>query len=382
MINAKAKHAGEQIRIPVYRPDLSGNERDYVLDCIDSSWISSLGSYIERFENALAEITKVENAVSLCNGTVALHLAIHCLDIGPGDEVIIPSFTYIASVNTIAQTGARPVFVDCLESDWLIDPEKIEAAISPRTRAIMAVHLYGAVCDMTAIMDLARSHGLRVIEDCAECLGSSSNGRHPGSFGDIGTFSFFGNKTITTGEGGAVVARDPQLAARLRKVKGQGQSLTRRYWHEELGFNYRMTNVAAAIGVAQAERLPEILARKKRVASDYRSLTENLPVTFQRLAPGVESSEWLVSVLLPGSADRDKVMEEMSKQGVETRPVFHCAHQMPMYDEGDRPDLFVSEDISRRGISLPSFPSLTKSEIERVVDSLGNALKAQGLNSA
>ncbi|RFC63655.1 DegT/DnrJ/EryC1/StrS aminotransferase family protein [Fulvimarina endophytica] len=361
-------------RIPVYQPDLTGNERAYVLDCMDSSWISSIGSYIERFESALAQITGVGNAISLCNGTVALHLAIHCLDIGPGDEVIVPTFTYIASVNAIAQTGATPVFVDSRESDWLIDPEKVEAAITPRTRAIMPVHLYGAICDMPQIMRIADRHGLKVVEDCAECLGSSLNGAHPGSFGDVGTFSFFGNKTITTGEGGAVIAKDDALAARLRKVKGQGQSLTRRYWHEELGFNYRMTNIEAAIGMAQAERLPQILERKRAIAARYRELASDLPVSFQRPDEGVVSSEWLVSVLIPEHTDREKLMAGMAADGVETRPVFYCAHEMPMYDQGPRPDLEVAGTISRRGISLPSFPALTAEDQDRVIASLSKAL--------
>jgi perosamine synthetase len=361
-------------KIPVYRPDLSGNERAYVLDCVESSWISSLGSYIERFEASLASITGAEHAISLCNGTVALHLAVHCLDIGPGDEVIVPSFTYIASVNAIAQTGAKPVFVDSKASDWLIDPAKIEDAITPRTRAIMPVHLYGAICDMPAIMVIARRHGLKVIEDCAECLGSSLDGVHPGTFGDVGTFSFFGNKTVTTGEGGAVIARDSALASRMRKVKGQGQSFTRRYWHEELGFNYRMTNIEAAIGLAQTERLPSILERKRAIARRYREALRNLPVAFQETASGVVSSEWLVSILLPREADRDTVMERMAVDGVETRPVFFCAHQMPMYDDGLRPDLSIAEDISKRGISLPSFPTLSEGEIDRVIEALRTAL--------
>ena len=252
--------------IPLYRPDLSGNEKKYVLDCIDSTWISSIGEYVGKFEKALGQITGAPHAIVVCNGTVALHLAVHCLGIGPGDEVIVPTFTYIASVNAIAQTGATPIFAESRQSDWLIDPTKIEALITPRTKAIMPVHLYGAVCDMPAIMEIARKHGLKVIEDCAESLGATLHGQHTGTFGDIGTFSFFGNKTITTGEGGAVIATDTALSQRLRIVKGQGQSLTRRYWHEELGFNYRMTNIAAAIGFAQSERLPQILARKRTVA--------------------------------------------------------------------------------------------------------------------
>ncbi|MDQ6781234.1 MAG: DegT/DnrJ/EryC1/StrS aminotransferase family protein, partial [Candidatus Eremiobacteraeota bacterium] len=246
-------------RIPVYQPDLSGNERRYVLECVESSWISSIGEFIGRFEGAVAQLTGARHAIAVCNGTVALHLALHCLDVGPGDEVIVPTFTYISSVNTIAQTGATPVFVDAQETDWNLDSGAIQARITPRTKAIMAVHIYGVPCAMQVIRPLADAHGLRIVEDCAEALGSRIGGRHVGTFGDVGTFSFFGNKTVTTGEGGMLITDDDALAARLRLVKGQGQSLTRRYWHEELGFNYRMTNIAAAIGAAQMERVDDIL---------------------------------------------------------------------------------------------------------------------------
>jgi perosamine synthetase len=358
--------------IPVYRPDLSGNERRYVLDCIDSSWISSIGVYIPKFEAALAEVTGAQYAIAVCNGTVALHLALHCLGIGPGDEVIVPSFTYIASVNTIAQTGATPVFADSRAEDWMLDPAELERLVTPRTKAVLAVHLYGAACDMRAIQSFTRSRGLFLVEDAAEALGRTIHGQHVGTFGDVGTFSFFGNKTVTTGEGGAVVAMDDTLAARLRQVKGQGQSLTRRYWHEVLGFNYRMTNIAAAIGVAQFERLPAILARKHAVTERYRARLAGLPVSFQTPIDGMGGPDWLVTLLLPRGTDRERVMALMAAARVETRPVFHCAHQMPMYDRGQR--LAVAEDIAARGISLPSYPTLTEREQDHVVEALAAAL--------
>jgi perosamine synthetase len=357
--------------IPLYRPDLSGNERRYVLECLDSSWISSHGSFIERFEEAFAEAVGVEHALTVSNGTVALHLALHCLDVGPADEVIVPTFTYIASVNSIAQTGATPVFADCRTEDWLLDPEDVARRITPRTKAIMPVHLYGAVCDMPRLEDLARKAGCAIVEDCAEALGASLEGRHPGTFGEVGTFSFFGNKTVTTGEGGMVVTRTPRLAQRLRLVKGQ--SPTKRYWHIERGFNYRMTNICAAIGLAQMERFPAILARKRRIAERYRALLGDLPVTPQRPMPGVQSSDWLFSLLLPEGVDREAVMAAMEARGVETRPVFHCAHRMPMYDRGDRYP--VAENIAAHGMSLPSFPDLTDDEIAYVVDTLCEALR-------
>jgi len=363
--------------IPVYRPDLSGNERRYVLECVDSSWISSLGVFIPRFEQAIARTTGARHALGVCNGTVALHLALHCLGIGPGDEVIVPAFTYIASVNTIAQTGARPVFAECRSTDWLLDPDDVARRITPRTRAILPVHLYGAACDMPAIRRIADAHGLAIVEDCAEALGTRLAGQHVGTFGDVGTFSFFGNKTVTTGEGGMVITNDDAFAEKLRQAKGQGQSPTRRYWHEVMGFNYRMTNIQAAIGLAQSERIDAILARKRAIADLYRARLARLPVAFQRLANGVESSEWLVSLLLPRGTDRERLMAEMAAQGVETRPVFYCAHQMPMYHSAEH--FPVSEDISARGISLPSYPALTDADVTRVADTLGAALRAQGL---
>ena len=360
--------------IPIYRPDLSGNERRYVMDCLETGWISSLGVYVERFERAVAGRTGAAHAVATCNGTVALHLALHGLGLGPGDEVVVPSFTYIASVNAVSYTGARPVFAESRPEDWQLDPASVEARITPRTRAIMAVHLYGAACDMAALRAIADRHGIALVEDAAEALGTTIAGRHVGTFGDAAAFSFFGNKTVTTGEGGMVVCADAALAARLRQARGQGQSLTRRYWHEVMGFNFRMTNVAAAIGCAQMERFDAILARKRALAGRYRTLLSGLPVQFQRAMPGVESAEWLTTVLLPVGTDRNAVMARMAARGVETRPVFACAHTMPVQRQDVH--LPVAEAVAARGLSLPSFPGLSDSEQDRVADTLVEALRA------
>ena len=367
--------AGALPVIPVYRPDLSGNERRYVLDCLETTWISSLGVYIERFERAACAALGTPHALGVCNGTVALHLALHCLGIGPGDEVIVPTFTYIASVNTIAQTGAHPVFAECRRSDWLLDPDDVAARITPRTKAILPVHLYGLACDMPALLALAGKHGLAIVEDCAEALGTTLHGRQVGTFGQAGTLSFFGNKTITTGEGGMVICQDEGLARRLRMVRGQGQSLTRRYWHEMLGFNYRMTNIVAAIGLAQIERLDSILERKRALGRRYRTLLEGLPVTSPQPIEGTVRSDWLVSVLVPPGIERNRIMADMADRGVETRPVFNCASDMPMYASDER--FPIAEDIAARGISLPSYPMLTDQDIDRVVETLAGALRAQ-----
>ncbi len=366
--------ASSKTFIPVYRPNLSGNEERYVLDCVRSSWISSIGAYVDKFEQEFARYTGFKHAIAVSNGTVALHLAFHALGIGPGDEVIVPTFTYIASVNTIAQTGAKPVFVDCLPDTWLLDPEDVKRKITPRTKAICVVHLYGVLADTAAVAAIARDHGIPVVEDCAEAFGSTENGVHAGHMGIVSTFSFFGNKTITTGEGGMVVSNDSTLAAHMRKLKGQGQSLTRRYWHDELGFNYRMTNICAAIGLAQIERIDAILARKIAIGERYAEELTPAGCSFQRLRPGMRSSYWLASLLLPDGVDRDTVMKLMAEDGVETRPVFFCASDMPMYADGTVYP--VSAALSRRGISLPSFPDITDEEQATVIRSLRNALAA------
>jgi perosamine synthetase len=374
-IQADAKPGANGSALPVirlYQPDLTGNESAYVLECVTSSWISSNGKFLSQFEQAFADVVGVPHAIAVSNGTVALQVALHALDLGPGDEVIVPSLTYIASVNAIAQTGATPVFADSRIDDWLVDPHDVLRKITPRTKAIMPVHLYGAMCDMAVLCDLARERDIAIVEDCAEALGCAFDGRHAGSFGAVGTFSFYGNKTITTGEGGMVVAKDPRIAARVRSLKGQAQSTNRRYWHEERGFNYRMTNVSAAIGVAQIERLPAILARKRVIAALYRTILADAPVTFQARRPGLESGEWLVSLLLPEGIDRDAVMQSMADDGIETRPLFHCAHHMPMYAAALH--LPTAEELSRRGLSLPSYPQMTSGDVMRVAAALRAAI--------
>lgn len=360
-------------KIRLYEPDLSGNEMAYVVDCLSSTWISSNGEYIRKFEQAFADYVDSEHAVAVCNGTLALHLALAALELGPGDEVIVPTFTYIASINTIAQVGATPVFVDCNLDTWVIDCADVKRLITPRTRAIMAVHLYGGLCDLAALSALAERHGLHLIEDASEALGCSWNGRHAGTWGTCGTFSFYGNKTITTGEGGMVVTNDADLAERLKLLRNQGQHPSRRYWHVERGFNYRMTNICAAIGLAQMERLDQILNRKRHIAARYRQRLQNHGVLLQARPPELESGEWLVTLLLPDEVSRDSVMYRLDAEGIESRPTFCCAHQMPMYEVPLA--LPRSEAISRRGISLPSHPLLSDEDVDRVCDGLISAIE-------
>lgn len=350
--------------IPVYQPYLIGRAKEYVNRCLDSTWISSRGEFINLFENGFAEYIGVEQATSVCNGTVAIHLALAALGIGPGDEVIVPTLTYIASVNTILQTGATPVFVDSLATTWQMDPEDVRRKITGKTRAVMAVHLYGQPCDMTALVDICREHRLYLVEDCAEAFGSYFDGRHVGTFGDIASFSFFGNKTITTGEGGMVVARDKALLDRARHLKNQGVSPTREYWHDELAYNYRMTNICAAIGLAQLEEADAILARKRQVAAWYAEHLCGLPLEIHSEAPGTVHSFWMLSILLNDAARRQPLRDYLKQCGIETRPAFHPAHHIP---HCRRDAVFpVAESLSARGINLPSYPALSQQDVQFV----------------
>ena len=352
--------------IPVYQPDLSGNEQKYVLECLKSTWISSKGHFISDFESAFANYVGAPHAVSVCNGTVALHLALVALGIGPGDEVIVPSLTYIASVNAIRYVGATPVFAESLPDTWQLDPSDAERKITAKTRAIMAVHLYGGACEMPRLAALCERYNLKLIEDCAEAIGTRLLGQHVGTFSDIATFSFFGNKTLTTGEGGMVVCRDKKLDGYLRHLRGQGLAANREYWHDIVGYNYRMTNICAAIGIAQLERIHEILKAKVMLAQHYREALSNTPVVFQASTNGEVSSHWMVTILTPGPLDRELLRVALAAAGVETRPIFHPVHTMPMYSDG-KTNLPVAQSIAARGINLPSWHNLSDTDLQQIV---------------
>jgi perosamine synthetase len=350
-------------RIPVYQPDLSGNERKYVLECLESTWISSKGRFIEEFESAFANFVGAPHAATACNGTVALHLALLALGIGAGDEVIVPSLTYLASVNAIRYVGATPVFCDSLPDTWQLDPADVERRITPRTRAVMAVHLYGGACDMRRLKALCQPRSIKLIEDCAEAIGTRLDGQHVGTFGDIATFSFFGNKTITTGEGGMVVCSTPNLDSKVRHFRGQGLAPNREYWHDVIGYNYRMTNICAAIGLAQLERINSILAGKRALANAYLTALASTPVAFQGATIGEESSHWMITILTPKAAERDPLRSALADAGIETRPTFHPVHTMPMYASSSNQISLVCE-IAARGINLPSWHGLPSANLE------------------
>jgi perosamine synthetase len=351
--------------IPVYQPSLTGNEKKYVNECLDSTWISSKGKFISEFEDRFANYTGVKYAVSVCNGTVALHLALVSLGIGPGDEVIVPTLTYIASVNAITYTGATPIFVDSLADTWQIDPEDVNAKVTSKTRAIMVVHLYGHPCDMDAISIIAKKHGLFVIEDCAEAFGALYKGKHVGTFGDIATYSFFGNKTITTGEGGMVVTNDQTLHDRSLHFKGQGLAKYREYWHDVVGYNYRMTNICAAIGLAQLEQADEFLNKKREIAERYKKGLQGLPLSMHGEFGDVRHSYWMVSILVERIEQRDLLRKALADNGIETRPLFYPVHTMPIYHNKYQKHP-IAENLASRGINLPSWPELKKEDMEYI----------------
>jgi len=357
--------------IPVAEVQIGDKEKEYVNDCLTTGWISSLGKYVTAFEQSFAHFCGRSYGVATSNGTTALHLALAALKVGPGDEVIVPSLTFVATGNAVVYTGARPVLVDCDPYTWTLDPQAVAAAVTPRTRAIIPVHLYGHPADMDPILALARERGIAVIEDAAEAHGARYKGRMAGALGTVGCFSFYGNKVITTGEGGMVVADDEELVQRMAWLRDHAMSKERRYWHTEVGFNYRLTNIQAAIGLGQLERIDEILAQKRRVARLYSErLAEVEGLTLPPTAPWAENVYWMYSVLIQDSfgLSRDEVMAGLRRQGVDSRPFFHPLHTLPPYERGER--LPVSEDVAARGINLPSSPSLTEEQVDFICQAL------------
>ncbi|MDO8632125.1 MAG: DegT/DnrJ/EryC1/StrS family aminotransferase [Phycisphaerales bacterium] len=364
--------------ISVCSPVLDGAERRYALDCIDTNWISSLGEYIPRFEHRFAGLCGAAHGVACSSGTAALHLVLEALDIGPDDEVLIPSFTLIVSANVVCRTGATPVLVDVRPDTWCIDPSLMEARITSRTKAIMAVHMYGHPCDMNAICDIARRHGLYVIEDAAQAHGATYRGRTVGSIGEVGCFSFYANKIITTGEGGMVVTNDAAIAERAALLRNQAFG-EERFVHHHVGFNYRMTNIQAAIGYAQCERFDEKVARKREIAAEYdRLLSDQDALQLPARADGCEPVYWMYGVVLRDEFGRTKreVRDRLAAAGIETRSFFVPMNRQPVFQGGHRrwPDLRgsfpVSEWLGECGFYLPSGLDLTPDDQAYIVERL------------
>ena len=364
--------------IPVCEPLLLGKELEYVTEAVSKGWISSSGGYVHEFEKKFAEHLGVRHAVTVCNGTVALHHALVAAGIGEGDEVIVPTFTMFASCSAICYTGAKPVFVDCERDSWNLDVTQLKSKITSRTRAIMPVHIYGLPVDMDPLLDLAKQHNLLVFEDAAEAIGSEYKGKKCGAMGDFGCFSFFANKVITTGEGGMVVTNDDNHAEQLRYYKNLAFPLKgpRRYIHEHIGFNYRMPNTSAAIGLAQLERVDDYVERRRNNAWRYNArLQGKRGITVPAERPWAKNSFWMYSILIEDGfgLSRDEVMQKLAERSIETRSFFVPMHQQKALRDygcdmsGNYPN---SEYVSPRGLYLPSGSGLTDEQIERVCNEL------------
>jgi perosamine synthetase len=364
-------------RVPLAQPDLSGNEEKFVVDAIRSSWISSGGLYVTRFEKEFAEVCDTRASIAVSNGTVALHLAVLTLGAGAGDEVIVPSLTYVAAANAVRYVGAEPVFVDVDAETWCLDPQKIEAAITARTKGIIAVHLYGHPAEMDRINHIARVKGLWVIEDAAEAPFATYKGRRVGGLAEIGTFSFYGNKIVTSGEGGALTLNDPQLEARARMIRNQGMDPQRRYHFPITGHNFRLTNVACAILCAQLERWELMVRRRREIYSLYCELFDGLPgITLQSVSRSVAVSPWLFCILVNEKTyghSRDELARRLSEAGIETRPFFLPLHTLPPFREASLArgeNLPITEELAKRGMNLPTYSGMTDHEVKRVVDAV------------
>jgi len=356
--------------IPVAEPYFDEQAVANVVQAVRTGWISSRGSFIPEFEEGFAGYCGAKYGVATSNGTCALHLALTVLGIGLGDEVIVPSLTFVATANAVRHARAKPVFVDSDPYYWCLDPEKLAAKITPNTKAIIPVHLYGHPCDMDAIADSARKHNLHVIEDAAQAHGAEYKGKKVGSFGEIACFSFYGNKMITTGEGGMCLTSDPELAERMKLLRGHAMSPTKKYWHDFVGFNYRMTNMQAGVGVAQLGKLDQFIEKKRAIARWYQDgLTELAGQGRIRLHPEVawaKATYWMYCIVVEdGFVSRDELARRLEEVGVETRPFFYPIHILPPYRDGE--SLPVSEEIAARGINLPSGVGLTREDVEMIV---------------
>lgn len=361
------------IRIPLAVPDLSGNEEEYVVRAIRTSWISSTGEFVKRFEREFIEVCGARSVISVANGTVALHLALVALGVEPGDEVIVPSLTYVATANAVRYVGGEPIFVDVDPQTWCLDPDLLAALITPKTRGIIAVHLYGHPADMDPILRVADAHGLWVIEDAAEAPLARYKGRLVGQFGKVATFSFYGNKILTSGEGGAVALSDPQLEQRARMLRNQGMDPERRYYFPITGYNYRLTNVACALLCAQLERRAELVGKRHNAYAWYRTALSGIDgIGFQPVAAWAEPVPWLFCITVDEASygmGRDGLIEQLDREGIETRPFFIPLHRLPPFAEQSRTrreELPVTDRLAATGLNLPTHTMLTSQDIDRI----------------
>ena len=363
--------------IPIYEPSLRGNESKYINNCISNNWISSSGGYVLNLEKKFASIFKSKNLILCSSGTAALHLALLSLGIKRGDEVIIPDLTFAAVINTIIQVGAKPVIVDVDKETWNIDFQEINKKISKKTKAIIVVHLFGNVCDIKKLKKILKIKKIKIIEDCAEAIGSKINKKFCGTEGDISTFSFFGNKTITTGEGGMLIFKNKIIKERAMLFRNHGMDINKKYWHILPGLNYRMTNLQAAIGLAQAERLNNIIKKKINISKYYMQKLENEKlVKFQKIPNNVRSTYWAVGVIL---TDKNIDLLEFQKRllmcGIETRGFFYPLTLQPPYKKFRSSENKNAYLLSKKGICLPSFVDINKKELDYIVKNFKKILK-------
>lgn len=361
--------------IPVCEPALLGNELKYVTDAVQTGWISSAGKYVSEFEKQFADYCGCKYGVAVCNGTIALHLALVALGVGKGDEVIIPNFTMIATAFAVCYTGAKPVFVDANPDTWNIDVRKIEEKITPRTKVIIPVHLFGLLCDMMELQRIAEEHNLYILEDAAESHGATYRGQKAGSFGHLSAFSFFANKNITTGEGGMVICNDEEIYDKLRYYKNVCFPLNgpRNYLHEDIGYNYRMSNVVAAIGLAQTEKADEYKRMRQRNNELYRNYLSNVPgIVFQNIPAEYESVSWMNTIIINSKIyghTRTELCDYLKANNVDTRLLFVGMHRQPSLQkygcdcEGDYP---VTDWLTENGCYLPSASTLKEEEISAI----------------
>ena len=355
-------------KISIYEPELIGNEKKYLIDCIDTNWISSQGSYINKFENKIAEYHSSKHCIATSNCTTALHLALKSLDIGLGDEVICPNLTFIAPANMILLSGAKLVLVDIDKETLNINPDQIKSKITKKTKAIMVIHQFGHAAPMDEIMDIAKKKNMFIIEDDAESIGGKYKGKLLGTFGDICCFSFFGNKIITSGEGGAIITNNPKIAVKCREMRDHGMDSNKKYYHTVLGYNYRMTNMQAAIGLAQIENIDIILSKRFNQMKTYYNLLENVnEIKLRIFKDWCEPVHWLMTITLINSFNRDDFIRYMSDNGIECRPMINPVnHAKYLIDKYDDNDFQNSINISKSSVHLPSSSFLSSKEISYI----------------
>lgn len=355
--------------IPISEPDISEREIEYVKDAVSSGWVSSHGKYIEEFESKFIAYIGTSRGLTCSNGTSALHLALSALGIGKGDEVIVPDLTFISPVNAVLYNNAVPVLCDVNRENWSIDPDEVEEKITRRTKAIIAVHLYGNSANMDRLVKISEQYGLYLIEDTAESLGTTYRGKKLGSFGDIGCFSFYGNKTITTGEGGFCTTNQDELSERMLLLRDHGMRQDKRYWHDFIGYNYRMTNLQAALGVAQLERIKHFITKKRVIAEHYEKRLKG-SITTHPIGKNYKGTFWLYSILVDNFHLREALIKYLQKNEIEVRRFFYPAHSMPIYERFSKGKYLVAQDISERGINLPSGVKLTIEQIDYISDKI------------